>query len=89
MIIKTFYEKRADGVKLYRTFSDKNVYIKQNQTGAEYSEAIDIKNAPYTYTETDRPIDIPAEGEPTTIDEVTEQKAEAYDYLTGRSNGNE
>ena len=59
MIIKSFYEKRAEGVKLYRTFSDKNVYIKQNQTGAEYSEAIDIKNAPYTYTETDRPIDIP------------------------------
>lgn len=56
MIIKSFYEKRADGVKLYRTFSDKNVYIKQNQTGAEYSEAIDIENAPYTYTETDRPI---------------------------------
>lgn len=85
MIIKTFYEKRADGVNLYRIFSDKNVYIKQDQTGAEYSEAIDIENAPYTYTETD----IPAEGEPTTIDEVTEQKAEAYDYLTGRSNGNE
>ena len=69
MIIKSFYEKRADGVKLYRTFSDKNVYIKQNQTGAEYSEAIDIKNAPYTYTETDRPIDIPEDdpGESLTV----------------------
>lgn len=62
MIIKTFYEKRADGVNLYRIFSDKNVYIKQDQTGAEYSEAIDIENAPYTYTETDRPIDIPEDG---------------------------
>ena len=85
MIIKTFYEKRADGVKLYRTFSDKSVYIKQDQTGTLYDEAIDVEGAPYTYTETD----IPAEGEPTPIDEVTEQKAEAYDYLTGRSNGNE
>lgn len=69
MIIKTFYEKRADGVNLYRIFSDKNVYIKQDQTGAEYSEAIDIKNAPYTYTETDRPIDIPEDdpGESLTV----------------------
>jgi hypothetical protein len=82
MIIKTFYEKRADGVNLYRIFSDKNVYIKQDQTGAEYSEAIDVENAPYTYTETDKPI----EGEP---QDEAEQKAEAYDYLTGRSNGNE
>lgn len=63
MIIKTFYEKRADGVNLYRIFSDKNVYIKQDQTGPEYSEAIDIENAPYTYTETDKPIDI-SEDEP-------------------------
>lgn len=82
MIIKTFYEKRADGVKLFLNYSDKGVYIRQDQTGIEYTEAIDVETAPYTYTETDKPI----EGEP---QDEAEQKAEAYDYLTGRSNGNE
>lgn len=56
MIIKEFYRQRKDGVNLYRTFSDKNVFIKQNETGAEYEEAIDVENAPYTYSETDKPI---------------------------------
>ena len=92
-----FYMTRSDGVKLFR-FAVPNVKnektgewwppkfkIRQDQTDTLYDEAIDVEGAPYTYTETD----IPAEGEPTPIDEVTEQKAEAYDYLTGRSNGNE
>lgn len=57
MIITEFCETRFDGVKLYRTYSDKKVYIRQEQTSAEYSEAIDVENAPYTYTETDKPID--------------------------------
>jgi len=85
MIIKELYTTRPDGVKLFLNYSDKGVYIRQDQTDTLYDEAIDVEGAPYTYTETD----IPAEGEPTPIDEVTEQKAEAYDYLTGRSNGNE
>lgn len=58
MIIKEFYRQRKDGVKLYRTFSDKNVLILQNETGAEYEEAIDVENAPYTYSETDKPIEV-------------------------------
>lgn len=33
-------------------------YIKQNETGAEYDEAIDVENAPYTYGKTDKPIEI-------------------------------
>lgn len=78
MAIKEYYLTRTDGVKLYRNYSDKNVYIKQDQTGIEYSEAIDVENAPYTYTETDKPI----EGE-TDPDTITQQKAEAFDYLTG------
>ncbi len=65
MIIKEFYRQRKDGVNLYRTFSDKNVFIKQNETGIEYEEAIDVENAPYTYSETDKPIPTePSEEEP-------------------------
>ena len=58
MIVKEFYRTRKDGVNLYRTYSDKEVYILQNETGIEYTEAIDIENAPYTYSETDKPIEI-------------------------------
>lgn len=58
MIIREFYRQRKDGVNLYRTFSDKNVLILQNETGAEYKEAIDVENAPYTYSETDKPIEV-------------------------------
>lgn len=57
MIIKEFYRTRKDGVNLYRTYSDKGVYIVQNETGTEYDEAIDVENAPYTYSETDKPIE--------------------------------
>ena len=86
MIDREFYGTREDGINLYRTYTDKNVYIHQEQTGAEYAiEAIDVENAPYTYTETDIPIDI----EPSPIDEDIVQKAEAFDYLTGRSDGDE
>ena len=66
-----------------KTVSDNGFYIERD--GVQYSEAIDPSEFGRTYTETDIPIDI----EPTPVDEVTEQKAEAYDYLTGRSDGNE
>ncbi len=83
MIDREFHRTREDGVNLYRTFTNKNVYIRQEQTGEEYPvEAIDVENAPYTYTETD----IPVEAEATT---ETEQKAAAFDYLTGRSESSE
>lgn len=62
MIIREFYETRFDGIKLYRTYSDIHHYIIQDQTGIEYEEAIDIEDAPYTYTESDKEIeDIPDE----------------------------
>ena len=82
MIIKELYTTRPDGVKLFLNYSDKGVYIRQDQTGIEYTEAIDVEAASYTYTETDKPI----EGEP---QDEAELKSAAYDYLTGRSNGNE
>lgn len=57
MIKKEFFRERIDGVKLYRSYSDKNVYIRKVGTEEEYSEAIDVENAPYTYEETDKPIE--------------------------------
>ena len=76
MIIKEFYRTRTDGVNLYRTYSDNGMQILQNETGKTYNTAIDVENAPYTYTETDEPI--PTDGD----NELTE-KAKAYDILMG------
>ena len=59
MIIKKYYTKRKDGVKLYKTYSDNNKIIHKIGTNEEYDIAIDIENAPYTYEETDK--DIPVE----------------------------
>lgn len=57
MIIKEFYEQREDGVNLYRSYSDRNLKILQNETGVVYDDAIDVENAPYTYSETDESIE--------------------------------
>lgn len=59
MIIKEFYKKRLDGINLYRTYSDIGMMIRQNETGVEYAEAIDVEGAPYTYIETETPIETP------------------------------
>lgn len=53
MIIKELYLIRDDGVKLFRTYSDEKRKIIQNETGIVYSEAIDVENAPYTYSESE------------------------------------
>lgn len=53
MIKKEYLETRVDGVKLYRTYSDTNHYIRQIETGYIYFDAIDVEDAPYTYEETD------------------------------------
>ena len=57
MIQREFYTQRKDGVKLYRTYSDAGMMIRQNETGAGYAEAIDVEGSPYTYTETETPIE--------------------------------
>ena len=41
-----------EGLAVLRGF-----YILQNETGIEYDEAIDVENAPYTYGETEHPIE--------------------------------
>ena len=59
-----YHTTRNDGVLLVKTYSNTNKYIKQNETGIEYTEAIDVgvkigdkyypKN--YTYVETEKEI---------------------------------
>lgn len=56
MIVTEYFMTREDGVVLNRTYSDAGTMILQNETGVEYIEAVDIDGAPYTYTETDKPI---------------------------------
>lgn len=80
MIKTEFYRTRPDGVKLYRTYSDKNMMIQKDGTEEIYSEAIDVENSGFTYTETDIPVDGGG-------DDEQAQKAEAFDYLTGRADG--
>ena len=50
-IKKEFVAETADGVKLYRTFSDENRKILQNETGIIYDDAVDVENAVFTYSE--------------------------------------
>ena len=57
MIVKEFYRTRNDGINLYRTYSDEGFFILQNETNTPYDVAIDVENAPYTYSETDKPIE--------------------------------
>ena len=56
MIITEFYRTREDGVNLYKTYSDRNMKIKQNETNRIFSSAVDVEGKGYTYTETDEPI---------------------------------
>lgn len=52
MVIKEFYKTREDGVRLYKSYSDQNFYIRKVGTDEVYSEAIDIETALYVYEET-------------------------------------
>jgi hypothetical protein len=79
MIIYQNYTTES-GAERVKAFSDRNVYIERD--GVEYTDADDFAYQNRVYTETDKPIGGESQDE-------AEQKAEAYDYLTGRSNGNE
>ena len=63
-----------NGRQFQRTWSDAGFLIERN--GAHYSEAVDPIDSGRTYTETE----VPMETEPMT---ETEEKAMAYDILTG------
>lgn len=56
-IVNEFFKTRNDGVNLYRTYSDEGKQLLQNETGIVYTEAIDVENAPYTYSEYEEPIE--------------------------------
>lgn len=64
----------TNGRQLQRTWSDAGFLIELD--GAQYSEAVDPIDSGRTYTETK----VPMETEPMT---ETEEKAMAYDILTG------
>jgi hypothetical protein len=57
MIVREFYETRYDGVNLYRTRSDIGMQIRKVGTDEIYDEAIDVADAPFTYEETDMPVE--------------------------------
>ena len=59
-----------------RTYSDRGFMVERD--GVRYSEAIDPEELGRTYTETDEPVDVVELSE-------TEEKARAYDILTGVS----
>ena len=61
MIQKDFFAVRADGVNLYRSYSDKGLQILKVGTDEIYDEAIDVEDAPYTYEETELPVYDPTE----------------------------
>lgn len=69
MIVKEFYATREDGVNLFKSYSDKTLYIRKIGTGEVYGEAIDVENAPYEYEETETPIE--------EVEEVEETEGEA------------
>jgi len=75
MIIKENIE--ISGRAFVKQYSDGGFYIERD--GAKYAEAIDPADIVREYTETDEPIE--SDEEQTDV----EQKAEAYDYLTGRT----
>lgn len=64
---------------LIRHYSDAGMLILQVETGAKYGEAIDIYPCPFTYEETEEP------DEPEEEMSETEEKAAAYDIITGES----
>jgi len=57
MLQREFYKTRNDGVNLFLTYSDEGMYILQLETNTKYTDAIDVENAPYTYIETNEPIE--------------------------------
>ena len=74
MIVKENIEIGSkDFVKQY---SDGGLYIARD--GEKYSEAIDPADIPRQYTETDEPVETDSE------QSEAEQKAAAFDYITGR-----
>lgn len=58
-IVTEYYNTRADGVVLNRTYSDVGMMIERD--GVQYSEAVDPADLERKYTETDIPIEVEKE----------------------------
>lgn len=58
MIKKEYFTTRKDGVKLFKSYSDVNKYIRKVGTEQIYAKAIDVESALYTYEETDQDIPV-------------------------------
>ena len=63
MVKRDYYFTRSDNVKLFISYSDAGKKIEQFPTGILYDFAVDVENAPYTYTETSEPVDGPVDPE--------------------------
>jgi hypothetical protein len=57
MVKKEYFRTRQDGVRLFKSYSDQNLYIQKVGTEEVYSEAIDVEDAPFEYVETDKEIE--------------------------------
>lgn len=67
-MLKVEYDQtREDGKKLYRTYSDIGMMIRKDGTDEVYSEAIDVEDSGFTYTETEVPIE---DGEELTLSDT-------------------
>ena len=51
MVLKEYYTTRSDGVKLYRSYSDKGLKLRKVGTDEIYDDAIDVESAEYVYEE--------------------------------------
>lgn len=60
-IIIEYYKTRGDDVKLLCIYSDQDLMIRQVETGNIYDKAIDVEGAPYTYEETNIPVEVSPE----------------------------
>ena len=58
MIVREYFGERFDGVRLFKTYSNEGMKIRKVGTDEVYDEAVDIEGAPYTYEETDEPIEV-------------------------------
>lgn len=65
MVKTELYKTREDGVKLYRSYSDSGMMIRQVETGILYEEAVDVEGTGHTYEETDTPVEV----EPSSLEE--------------------
>ena len=83
MIVKSLYTIRSDNVRLFISYSDKNMKIIQDQTGNIYDSAVDVESASFTYTETDIPVEFPVDVvPPNNEDEIIEPQS-ALDAIFG------